>query len=128
MASEHYKRSIDVTGDFVLYKKVTEAPEAGPFTTKEHGINAHAHEDVIVDVAPSGGGNPNVEVLFWSPQAQAFVVQDPALTFTGKGADTPYQFHFKGLGRLFFVAVTAGLAAGGVAEISVSGYNLDHTL
>jgi len=132
MASEHYKRSIDVTTDFVLYKKVTEAPEAGPFITKEHGVNSHAHEYAVVDVAPAAGGNPNVEVLFWSDRANggngAFVAENPQLTKTGLGADTPYQFSFPSLGRLFFVAVTGGLAAGQSAEISVSGYGLDHTL
>lgn len=129
MASQHLTRSLSVAPDFTKHKVVDAAAESGPYVTKEHGINCQNHENVIVDVKAEGGANPNIAVRFWSEESEAFVSENPALTKTGLGADTGYQFAVAALGRTMFIEVTGGLTdPAHIATISVAGYGLDHTL
>lgn len=129
MASKHISRSPDVTPALKKYKTVDTAVEAGPFATKEHGVNMGHYEMAIIDVKAEGGANPDVNVLWWSEETGAFVQDNPALAKTGAGADTGYQFSVLALGRIMFVQVSGGITIGAhIATISVGGYNLDHTL
>ena len=111
--------------DYAIHRKDVAAVDTLPETEELHGMNMQGFEVAHIQVIPSGGADPDVEVLYWSPQAGEFIVVDPADTRTGAGVDTPYEFTVQVRGRLIFVAVTT-LAAGQVDRILVSGQELDH--
>lgn len=76
-------------------------------------MNLAGYETAIVQVVPTGGANPSIEVLFWSEAAESFVSEVPALAVAGQGADKPYEVRVPALGRKMLVKVTA-IAAGSV--------------
>jgi len=110
---------------YTHYRTVTGAVDTLPETTKAHGMNAAIFERANIQVVPSDGANPTVDVLWWSDEADAFIQEHTNIQKAGIGADTPYEFTIESLGRIFFVAVTSGVAAGQTAKIFVSGYGLD---
>jgi hypothetical protein len=108
--------------DSKLYRTVA-ANDAGPFTDKKQGLNCGQYNRLSVEVAPSGGDNPTVEVLVWSEAAGAFVKTNPAFTKTGLGVNTPYVFTFDCDGRIVFIAVNSG-AGVGETKIATSGFDM----
>lgn len=74
-----------------------------------------------VQVIPSGGANPNLEIMWWSEAANQFIQEHTPLTKAGVGIDTPFEFTVECFGRNMFVAVTT--LAAGKAEIYVSGFD-----
>lgn len=94
--------------------------------TARQGMNMEGYENAHVQVIPSGGANPTVQVYFWAPGAAAgaggWIREHTAATFAGVGADTPFGFTVAARGRKMFVAVTT--LAGGSVRIDVSGYPL----
>lgn len=88
----------------------------------KRGVNCRGFDKMHVQVTPTGGANPSVEVLFWHDGAVKFISEYTPVTKTGKGADTPYSFTVDVQGRRAFVAVTA-IAAGSV-DISVAGWRI----
>jgi hypothetical protein len=109
------------------YRKGVAANDTLPVTDERLGLNCGNYESVHINVLPSGGANPNVAVLYWSPQAGAFIAENPALTRAGIGADTPYTFTVLPKGRAIFVAVTGGLG-GGKVDIETSAYGIEVTM
>lgn len=114
--------------DHRKYRTVVNATDSGPFNDKKQGLNAGHYRRLNVNVIPTSGANPTVEVMFWSDEASAFVSENPALTKAGAGVNTAYAFTVEANGRMVFIAVTAGLAAAQQVVIETSGYGLDHTL
>lgn len=111
--------SIQLAPSYVKHREGVAALDAAAPTEKKQGINAARYKKAHVQVVPSGGANPTVEVLFWSDVAGKFIKGHTALTRAGIGADTPFEFTFDVEGRIFFVMVTA-LAAGAVT-VAVAG-------
>lgn len=89
------------------------------------GIACPGYEQAHVQVVPSGGANPSVEVLVWSDAAGHFI--NPVGTEfvqAGTGVNTSYEFTVPVRSRLFFVRVTA--IAAGSCSVFVAGSELDH--
>ena len=111
------------------YAKHREGPITAVDTLPEaniaHGMNMRGFLRANIQVNPSGGANPSVSVLFWNQELGQFVQANPALTFAGVGADTPFEIGVDVNSRIIFVAVTT-LAAGQVDSIFVAGSELDH--
>jgi hypothetical protein len=95
-----------------------------PITNPDRGMNMLGFITANIQVIPSGGANPTVQVLWWSEEAQRFVQEHTPISRAGVGADTPFEFSVNAANRRLFVAVTT-LAAGAV-KIMVSGSELDH--
>lgn len=99
--------------NYVLHREAVAAADTVPHTERRHGMAMEGYEVGLVQIVPSGGANPNLEVLFWSEAAGAFIKQYPALAVSGIGANTPQEYAFNCYGRAIFVSVTA-IAAGAV--------------
>lgn len=99
------------------------ALDVAAITKRERGINMASHAQGHVQVVPSSGANPDVEVLWWSEEASQFISENPAIAKSGAGIDTPYEFTVEARGRIMFVSVTGG--ATGSIEIMVSGFNIE---
>lgn len=119
-------QSVTVAPGMILYRAGIAAVDTLPEANQKLGVNFGHYETAHVNVIPSGGADPDVEVLYWSDAAGAFIREHVALTKAGVGADTPFSFTFPVGGRIAFIAVTT--LAGGAVDIEVAGYNLDHTL
>jgi hypothetical protein len=113
--------------DSTPWRTVTGAVDA-VFDSQGIGVNAGQYRFVNVEVLPSGGANPNLEVLFWSDLAGAFVSENVALTKNGIGVDTPFTFTVEANGRIFLVAVKAGIAAAQLVKFATSAWGMNHTL
>lgn len=124
MASEETTRNPKQAPEYACHRIVKETGDTLPETIKEHGINMAQHEIGLIQVVPAGGANPNVAVLWWSDEAGAFVQEHTPITKAGVGVNTPYEFHVTAYGRILFVAVTGGVAAGQSVRVMVSGTNV----
>lgn len=115
--------------DYGLHREAVTAPDPALtdafYENIRLGISMRGYEKAHISVAPTGGANPSIEVLVWSPGLERFVALNPSSTFAGTGPNTGYDASFQINGRLMFVRVTA-LTAGSV-DIHVSGGSvLDH--
>lgn len=116
-------QSIQKSPTYVLHRDgVTSADST--VNSYVHGVNTSHYDKANVQVVPIGGANPNVEVLWWSDEADKFISEHVALAKAGVGANTPFEFTVECHSRVMFVAVTA-IAAGSV-KIFVSGAGLSH--
>lgn len=109
--------------EYARHRRQVTAVDAAAVTDRKRGINMAHHSQAHIQIIPTGGANPDVEVLWWSEEASAFISENPALAKSGAGADTPYEFTVDCRGRIMFVAVTT--LAGGSVEIMVSGFNVE---
>lgn len=122
--SEETKRSPSHAPDYALHRYVAEANDTLPETAKQHGMNMHGFQHANIQVVPdTGTPDPSIKVLFWSDKADKFVETHMGLSFSGKGAGTPYETTVECNGRVMFVAVVAGMSAGKVCRVYVSGFN-----
>jgi hypothetical protein len=101
-----------------------ENPITTPVTDSRRGMNMRGFLRANIQVIPSGGANPSVEVYFWSDEAGKFIRGHTTLARAGVGADVPYEFSIDVNSRIIFVAVTAIVA--GAANVMVGGSELDH--
>jgi len=68
--------------------------------------------------------DPSIRVQFWSEKAGAFIDEHATLDFAGKGPGASYEVTVECNGRVMFVAVPAGMAAGKDCRIYVGGFNI----
>jgi hypothetical protein len=85
--------------------------------------NAAGYDSVHVQVAPSGGANPTVAVVWWSAALGKFVQEHTPISRAGVGADLGFEFTVQPKGRRFAVIVTT--IAAGACAIHVAGFNLN---
>jgi hypothetical protein len=104
-------------------RQVKEAADTLPETNRAHGVNAAEYRHVHIQVCPSTLANPALAILVWSEKLGKFVATNAATTKAGAGAGVPYEFTFDPMGRIFFIAVTGGIAPGDTVDILVSGYD-----
>jgi len=118
--------STTVAPDSKLYR-TAKANDAGPFNDKKQGLNCGHYENLHLEILPSGGDNPVIEVLYWSEEAGLFIGENPAAPYAARGANVPWTVAVPVRGRHVMVVVNSG---GGVGEtkIATSGYGIDHTL
>ncbi len=111
---------------YARHREVRDAIDVLPETEKGRGVNMSGYLYAHVQVLPSGGADPSVEVQVWSDAAGAFISISPVATRVGVGADAPYEFTFSCRSRIIFIAVTGGVSGGQGVDIFVAGSELDH--
>lgn len=110
-----------VAPNYTKHRTKVTAADSAALTDVKSCINMDGFADAHVQVIPSGGANPTVEVLWWSDAASKFIKEQVALTKAGIGADTPYEFTVSAKGRKMLVAVTT--IAAGQCDVYVAGFN-----
>lgn len=121
MANITHSTNVSNAPNFVLYRTLDTA-ESSSSSTREHGVNLQGYEYALIEVVPSDGANPTVEVEWWSEGANSFVSEHTSITLTGKGADTSFAAApIEAIGRVMHVRAST-LATGSV-KIYVAGYN-----
>ena len=111
--------------EYVLYRDGLTGVDAAPALADEaNSVNTSHYKYTNIQVIPSGGANPDVEVRWWSEEAGVFIKEHTAITKVGIGANTPFEFTVNSLSRKMMVVVTT-LAAGSV-KILISGAELLH--
>lgn len=115
----------------MAYDTVHDAPDFKPFSIgitaaqvltgkpATAGLNFSGYDVALFSVVPSGGANPTIEVMVWDPVSVKWIATNPASTYAGAGADTPYQIAFNAYGRKLYPRVHT-IAAGSVS-ISQAG-------
>lgn len=96
-----------------------------PPTSVDAGINMSYFEKALIQVVPSGGANPTVQVYWWSDAAGKFVQEHTPITKAGVGINTSYEFTVDCHSRIMHVGITLMPAAGSV-DVYVSGAVLQH--
>lgn len=89
--------------------------DSAAVTDKALGVNFKGFEKGIIEVVPSGGANPVIDLLFWMEGAGSggeFVEEHTPIQFTAPGADTPYSSTFDAMGRIVFAKVVSGITVG----------------
>lgn len=112
--------SVTAAPKYSIHRNGITAADGAASTNERDGESFAGYDLGIVQIIPSGGANPTVELMVWSEAAGKFISANPAASKTGLGADTPYEFTFTAAGRKFWVMVTA-LAAGSV-DVYVAGH------
>ncbi len=125
MSTLETKTSPILAPDYAIHRVVEDANDTGDITDGKRGMNMRSYSHAHVQVVPTGGANPAVKILFFSPAAGKFINPHAAIAFTGKGADVPYEFTFEPRGRKFFVFVTSGVSASDTVRIDVAGFNIE---
>lgn len=115
------KPSPGVVPDYNLHRDAS-GNDTLPIGDRGKGMHMHGYSHAHVQVIPTGGDNPVVSVLFWSETAGEFIVQHTALDFGAKGANVSWEATIEARGRVMFVALTAGVAAG--TKVFVSGFDV----
>jgi len=120
-------RSIQHAPDYSAHREAVAGADGLPatLTNKTVGMNCHGYLSSLVQIVPSGGSNPTVELLTWSDAAGHFIPQVPAAIFAAPGADLPFEITVECRSRIIFVRFT--INAAGVADAYIAGHELDHT-
>lgn len=105
---------------YALHREAIEAPDS-TLPDDVHALNLAGYELAHVQVIPSGGADPSIEVMFWSDGAGTFISAAPKLATAGQGVDTPYEVTVSVAGRRMFVAITD--IAAGSCDIHVAGFS-----
>jgi len=116
------KRSPLLAPDYALHRYVAEAPDTPPEINKAHGVNMAGHRFANIQIVPSDGANPDIKVRFWSEEASRFIDKHTALAYAGKGVNVPWELDVDVYGRIIFVTVVGGVAAGQKVHIFVGGF------
>jgi hypothetical protein len=105
--------------EYNLHREVAAADVAAD-TVKAHGMVMQDYRYANIQVVPAGGANPDIEVMFWSEEAGAFISEHTALAFSGIGVNTPYEVTVDANGRRLWVMVPT--MAAGSCKIFVGGF------
>lgn len=105
--------TIQEAPSYSLHRRNVAAADSVDITDSSRGLPAHGYQSVHVQVIPDGG-DPSVEVLFWSEAAGKFISEHVPIVKAGKGVDVPYEFTVEARGRRVFVKVST-MAAGTVS-------------
>lgn len=105
--------------EYNLHREVA-AADAAADTVKNHGMVMQDYEYANIQVVPTGGANPDIEVLVWCEEAGAFISEHDALVFGGAGVDTPYEVEVEVRGRRIWIMVPT--MAAGSCKIFVGGF------
>lgn len=112
-----------ISAPLYAYHRELIANDTLPITVENHGINMAGYADAHIQVTPTGGDNPSIQVQFWNEEAGEFVDPHSAYAYAGKGANIPYEITVPANGRILHVAVVAGSGVGKTV-ITVSGFGM----
>lgn len=104
---------------YAMHRQAVAGTDSLPELNEMHGMNMKGYSRAHVQIVPSGGSNPTVQVQWWSAAAGKFVQEQTPITKAGVGANTPYEFTVDCRGRNMFVAVTT--QASGQCDIHIAG-------
>jgi len=103
------------------HRTAVTAADAAIMTDRKVGCNCEGYTHAHIQVIPTGGANPTVEVLWWSEAASKFVEDHVLISKAGKGANVPFEFTVDCRGRIMFVRFD--LLTAGTCEVMVSGFH-----
>lgn len=106
---------------YTLYRDVA-SNDSTPETDKKQGMNMSGYKTANIQVFPEGGGNPTIDVHFWSEEAGKFIQGTTAISKAGVGVNVPHEFSVDVNGRMIYLVVSS-LSAGSV-KLLVSGFEL----
>ena len=113
--------------EYVLHRDVAAMDSADPYTVKAHGMNMTGYERAHIQVVPSEDVEADVEVQWWSDEAEAFIQEHAKITKASVGAGTPFEFTVDCRGRFMFVKVTDLTEVEGAGvKVYVSGFDRRH--
>jgi len=119
-------RSIQHAPYFVLHREGVTASDPLPaaLTNQARGVHCDGYISAILQVVPTGGANPAVEILSWCDAAGQFIPSHTPATFTAAGANTPWETIIACRSRIIMARLT-GVVAGSV-DVWIAGSDLDH--
>lgn len=116
------KGSPQLAPGYALYREA-DASDPTTITDRSKGINMGDHRFANIQIVPSGGANPTVEVLWWSEEAGQFISEHTALSFPPKGVNTPWETSVECRGRIMLVKLTT--LSAGLVKVFVGGSSVD---
>lgn len=116
-------KQLKMAPNYTEYRTGIAAADTLATFAEANGCNASGYDAVHVQVVPSGGANPTVQVVWWSEAAGKFVQEHVALTKAGVGADLPFEFTVSPKGRK--LAVIVSTIAAGACDIHLAGFGLN---
>ena len=115
--------SVHTSPKYTKFRVVTVDDTSASIPNKANGGLAFAGYDIgNVQVIPTGGANPSIEILSWCPKLETYISVYPKAEFPGQGADTPFEITFSPYNRTVWIFVT-GTGTGQV-ELQVCGDRL----
>lgn len=106
---------------YARHRTALTAADAAIITNRMVGCNCEGYTHAHIQVIPTSGANPTVEVLWWSEVAGRFIEDHTLATYGAKGANVPFELTVECRGRIMFVRADA--IAAGTVEVMVSGFN-----
>ncbi len=97
--------SVKETPNYQLVKTVT-ANESTPSSELKKGINLQGYDIGAIQVVPSAGSTPTVELLTWCESIDSFIPVSPAASWTAPSAGQAFEFTFSPYGRSVWLRVT----------------------
>lgn len=106
---------------YARHRSGVTAADAAIIEDRTVGCNTEGYTHAHIQVIPTGGGNPTVEVLWWSEAAGRFIEDHVLVSKAGKGANVPFEFTVDCQNRIMFVRFD--VLAAGTCEVMVSGFH-----
>lgn len=97
---------VQETPDYQFIKTV-EADESTPPSELKKGINFQGYDFGVIQIIPSGGSTPTVELLSWCPALDTFIPVSPAATWTAPSAGAAFEITFSPYGRSVWPRITS---------------------
>lgn len=111
---------------YALHRLLKDANDSAAPTNVKVGCNCKGYKTAHIQIVPSSGANPAVEVLFWSEAAAKFIRGHTQITKTALGAGIASEFDVDVGSRVIYVMITSGMGASEEVRIYVSGADPDN--
>jgi len=98
--------SVKEAPEYQHIKTVVSADESTPPSELKKGVNFKGYDIGIIQIIPSAGSTPTVELLAWCPSQDTFIPVEPAATWTAPAAGEAFEFTFSPYGRSVWLRVT----------------------
>lgn len=106
---------------YARHRSGVTAADAATITDRGVGCNCEGYSHVHIQVIPSSGANPTVEILWWSEAAGQFIEDHTLVSKGAKGANTPFELTVECQNRI--MVVRFDVLAAGTCEVMVAGFN-----
>jgi hypothetical protein len=112
--------SLTLAPDYIMYREGVDANDVIANVPKSHGLNAAMYKYAHIQVVPSGGANPTMNLYWWSEHANKWIQDDTPYTVAPKGANIAYEVTINSQGRRFFIGLTT--ISVGKVDVMASGF------